>query len=79
MEYLGERLKEDRERFKSDKLRKKLDFLSANEAMLLEKRMVRESEVQQRLMDRLNYFPFTHGDQIEQQRQMIRDIQKNEL
>eukprot|EP00347_Sterkiella_histriomuscorum_P003736 403363144 len=74
-----ERLKMDQQRFKSDKLRKRFDFLQANEAMLHEKRMLKDTLQQQKLNDRLNYFPFTHGDQIEQQRQMINDIQKQEL
>ncbi|CDW72251.1 UNKNOWN [Stylonychia lemnae] len=79
VQMLGDRLKLDQQKFKNDKLRKKLDFLQANEAMLLEKRMQNKMEQEQKLNDRLNYFPFTHGDTIEQQRQMIKDLQKQEL
>ena len=42
----------------------------------MEKRQVRKAEHEQKQFDKLNYFPFTHGDTIEQQRQIIKETQK---
>lgn len=37
-----------------------------------------EEELRLQSLDRLNYFPFTHGDLIDKQRTVLSEIIKNE-
>ena len=60
-------------------MRKKLEFVVANEELMGTKFTQSQMDNSERLNERINYFPFTHGEAIESQRKEIHDIQKQDL
>ena len=57
-----------------DKLRKKLEFVSGNESLVSKKVWDTEKEAIEKITDKIDYFPFTHGEAIESQREEIAKI-----
>ena len=57
-----------------DKENKRLAFIQANKILRDERtdRVLNEKVLEQ--MEKLNYFPFTHGDMIEKQRKALNDL-----
>ena len=51
-----------------DAQQKKDAFIKANGLLKDEKAAKKEKQAQADALDRINYFPFTHGDMIEKQR-----------
>ena len=58
-------MEEEAEHEKTDKQLKKAAFVEANNMLIFEKQMARAQGEETKLIDRVNYFPFTHGDTIE--------------
>ncbi len=69
---------EEREYENEDKTHKTNAFIAANQILLDEKceRKTNENKIKQ--IERLNFFPFTHGDMIEKQRKALNELQKHE-
>jgi len=61
-----------------DKTTKKDAFIKANGLLKEEKAANKEKQAQADALDRINYFPFTHGDMIEKQRGALQELQKHE-
>lgn len=55
---------------------KKVEFLEINKKLKEDKRI---KEVRENERERLNFFPFTHGDAIEQQREVLKGETKKYL
>lgn len=55
----------DREFQEGDKLRKKLEFVAGNEALVTKKVAGFEQEMSDKFAEKIDYFPFTHGEAIE--------------
>lgn len=53
--------------------------MSANDELMTKKLDKAEKYNNEKHMDRMNYFPFTHGDAIEEQRKNLAGTQKIEL
>ena len=47
------------------KLQKKLEFLDSNQALIEDKMEIIKKHEEEKYNERINYFPFTHGDAIE--------------
>ena len=62
-----------------DKLQKKLDFVSANGDLIGEKLNLSNVQNEERLNERISFFPFTHGEAVENQRAQINSLQKEDL
>lgn len=60
-------LNNDQNRVQQDKLKKKIDFMQANEALKYEKNQKNQLNSEMKAKERMNFFPFTHGDSIEKQ------------
>lgn len=48
-----------------DKLRRKLEFLTVNEELIDSKHQKEDLYLKDKRTDVLNYFPYTHGDAVE--------------
>lgn len=59
------RLEEETTHEKQDKELKRIAFVQANNMLCYEKQIANAKEEEEKLLDRVNYFPFTHGDTIE--------------
>jgi hypothetical protein len=57
-----------------DKLRKKLEFLNQNEQLINKKVYAKKKHHEEKYKERMNYFPFTHGDAIEKQRKDLAEL-----
>lgn len=58
---------------------KRSAFVEANKLLKYEKELREHYENEDRINERLNYFPFTHGDTIEKQREVLTELQKADL
>lgn len=56
---------EEREYEEEDKTHKTNAFIAANQILLDEKHERQDNEYKMKQIERLNFFPFTHGDMIE--------------
>ena len=76
--YQREQMMIEREHEALDKLNKQEAFIKANKILKEERneRVLNERVLEQ--MEKLNYFPFTHGDMIEKQRAALQELQKHE-
>lgn len=61
-----------------DKVHKTNAFIEANRILKDEKQERTDNEVRMKSIERVNYFPFTHGDMIEKQRKALNELQKHE-
>ena len=61
-----------------DKTNKANAFITANQILKDEKVERSQNEQELKQIERLNYFPFTHGDMIEKQRNALNQLQKHE-
>lgn len=68
VELLKKQLNEERQHEMRDKKLKQAAFLHANQILKQDKIELKEQELIQKNCERINYFPFTHGDLIEKQR-----------
>lgn len=68
------KLASDNEFHEGDKLRKKLEFVSGNEKLVAKKVFDTEKEAVEKITEKIDYFPFTHGEAIESQREEIAKI-----
>ena len=50
----------------------------ANQILKDEKESRKENDKRLKSIERVNYFPFTHGDMIEKQRKALNELQKHE-
>lgn len=62
-----------------DKKMKQQALLEANGMLIAEKSTKQKEDAQNRSLERINFFPFTHGDLIEKQRHVLGELQKQEL
>ena len=62
-----------------DRRRRRLEFLQGNEVLVQEKQQKVKQDYEQKMQERLNFFPFTHGEQLENQRLILKEIQKEDL
>lgn len=70
---------QDRLNAMSEELKQKLDFMSANDELMKSKMETQAKVNQEKHKERMNYFPFTHGDALEKQRTTIQEVQKRDL
>ena len=63
----------------TDKMLKKLEFISVNDRLKEAKVRNAEKELGEKAQDRLSFFPFTHGETVEKHRALIKEDQKAEL
>jgi hypothetical protein len=73
-----QRLIEEIENYANDREHKREAFDAANRIIKEEKAKRDEEEMRMNILDKLNYFPFTHGDLIDKQRSILSEIIKNE-
>lgn len=73
-----QRLMEEIENYANDREHKREAFDAANRILKEERAKRDEEEMQMKSLDKLNYFPFTHGDLIDKQRSVLSEIIKNE-
>lgn len=66
---------EDQRNLAIDKVLKKQAFLQANQVLVDEKMRAKQNESNQEKMEKVDYFPFTHGDLIENQRKVLSELQ----
>ena len=62
-----------------DKLQKQLDFVEANGELIGDKLTKSNIQNEERLNERISFFPFTHGEAVENQRAQINLLQKEDL
>lgn len=70
---------QDRLNSMSDGLKAKLDFMSANDELMQSKLEKKTKVNEEKHTERMNYFPFTHGDAVERHRATIQEGQKRDL
>lgn len=73
-----QRLMEEIENYANDRERKREAFDTVNRILKEERAKRDEEEMQMKSLDKLNYFPFIHGDLIDKQRSVLSEIIKNE-
>jgi hypothetical protein len=73
-----QKLIEELNHFAADKDHKREAFDLANRILKEEKQKREEDEMKMYSLDRINYFPFTHGELIEKQRSILQEIIKSE-
>ena len=73
-----QRLMEEIENYANDREHKREAFDAANRILKEERAKRDEEEMQMKSLDKLNYFPFTHGDLIDKQRSVLSEIIRNE-
>ena len=78
LEHQRELMVEERANEIEDKKTKKEAFIKANGLLKEEKAAKKESIAKAEALERINYFPFTHGDMIEKQRSALQELQKHE-
>lgn len=71
-------MQEERTFEMEDKIHKTNAFIRANQILKDEKSERKENEERLKAIERINFFPFTHGDMIEKQRQALNELQKHE-
>ena len=76
--YQREKMVEEQKYEREDKSYKKEAFIKANGLLQEEKLMRKQKEDKTKALERINYFPFTHGDMIEKQREALQELQKHE-
>jgi len=69
---------EELQSYAIDKDLKREAFDIANRILKEEKQKRNDEELRFHSLDRINYFPFTHGDLIDKQRSVLAEILKNE-
>ena len=69
---------EERNYEMEDKVHKTNAFIQANQILKDEKNERQTNEQKIKAIERLNFFPFTHGDMIEKQRSALNELQKHE-
>ena len=74
-----EKILEDQRNLAIDKVLKKQAFLQANQVLVDEKMRTKQNESNLEKMEKLDYFPFTHGDLIENQRKVLSELQLQEI
>jgi hypothetical protein len=62
-----------------DKNLKKKAVMDANEILIKANKVKQQSIEEERLADRMNHFPFTHGDLIEKQRTVLSQLHGQDL
>ena len=62
-----------------DKLQKKLEFMQANGRLIEEKTEKHQKHEEEKYKERMNFFPFTHGEMLETQRKDINENMKIEI
>ena len=60
------------------KMNQKMDFMSSNDQILIDKLQKQVGENDENIKDRISFFPFTHGEAIEAQRREMAEIHKKE-
>ena len=63
----------------SEGLKQKIDFMTANDELMKTKLEKKTKQDQEKHKERMNYFPFTHGDALEKQRQALNELQRKDL
>jgi len=71
-------MQEERAYEAEDKTHKTNAFIQANQILKEEKDERQSNELKMKAIERINYFPFTHGDMIEKQRKALNELQKHE-
>ena len=71
-------MNEERNYEMEDKVHKTNAFIQANQILKDEKNERQTNEQKMKAIERLNFFPFTHGDMIEKQRSALNELQKHE-
>lgn len=56
----------------NEKLMKQSEFIKANDFLKTDKMQKSQKMQTEKLLEKANYFPFTHGDYLEQQREQIK-------
>lgn len=57
----------------TDKLLKKLEFVTVNDKLKQDKAILKDYYESTKARDRMNFFPFTHGELVEKQREQINE------
>ena len=70
---------QDQYNFVTDKLLKKLEFVSVNDRLKDAKVENKQQMLAEKENERLNFFPFTHGEVLERQREQIKRVQQAAL
>ena len=71
-------MREERNFEIEDKTHKTNAFIQANQILKDEKDQRKDNEQKMKALERINFFPFTHGDMIEKQRKALNELQKHE-
>lgn len=66
-------------KYMEDDLKLTKDFLNENDMLIQMKKEQRTKASLDKQKDRLNFFPFTNGDAVEEQRSTIQEERKKEL
>ena len=74
-----QKLWEEQQHQARDKQLKQQALLQANQMLIDEKLQKEREHAENKSLERINYFPFTHGDLIEKQRHVLAELQKQEL
>ena len=74
LEFQREQMHEERLYEQEDKTHKINAFIQANQILKDEKSERHSNEQRMKAIERVNYFPFTHGDMIEKQRKALNEL-----
>ena len=74
LEFQREQMHEERLYEQEDKTHKINAFIQANQILKDEKTERHSNEQRMKAIERVNYFPFTHGDMIEKQRKALNEL-----
>ena len=67
-------MQEERQFEQEDKVNKVNAFIQANQILKDEKNERKNNELRMKAIEKINYFPFTHGDMIEKQRKALNEL-----
>lgn len=79
LESWRQRLYEEQQNQMRDRNLKQKAFFDANEVLRQQKHEIKQAAKDEKTLERINYFPFTHGDLIEKQRSVLAELQAHEL
>lgn len=73
------KMQADQMYMQGDKLRKKLEFVETNGNLVTQKLDQALDDHEEKMADRISFFPFTHGEAVEKHRGYIAEAQRDDL
>ena len=74
-----QKLYEDQQHLHKDRINKQKAFAAANQELIKHREQCKQEARNFAKLERLNYFPFTHGDSIEKNKKILTELQQQDI